>query len=77
MEPSTRIEPVTSSLPKKCSTSELRGPNLVGSVGFEPTKASADRFTVCSHWPLGQLPRDRNSTPPTESGGTPTGKFQP
>jgi hypothetical protein len=25
MEPSTRIEPVTSSLPKKCSAAELRG----------------------------------------------------
>jgi hypothetical protein len=29
---------------------------MVGSEGFEPTKALADRFTVCSHWPLGQLP---------------------
>jgi hypothetical protein len=25
LEPLTRIEPVTSSLPKKCSTSELQG----------------------------------------------------
>jgi hypothetical protein len=23
--------------------------------GFEPSKASADRFTVCSLWPLGYL----------------------
>jgi hypothetical protein len=34
-------------------------PLMVGSAGFEPAKAIADRFTVCSHWPLGQLPGTR------------------
>ena len=36
---------------------------MVGSVGFEPTKAFTDRFTVCSHWPLGQLPRPSETIP--------------
>ena len=29
---------------------------MVGREGFEPSKAYADRFTVCSLWPLGYLP---------------------
>ena len=29
---------------------------MVGREGFEPSKAYADRFTVCSLWPLGNLP---------------------
>jgi hypothetical protein len=29
---------------------------MVGRGGFEPPKAYADRFTVCSLWPLGNLP---------------------
>ena len=29
---------------------------MVGREGFEPSKSSDDRFTVCSHWPLGHLP---------------------
>ena len=28
----------------------------VGRAGFEPTKASASRFTVCPSWPLWYLP---------------------
>src|SRR5262245_13722530 len=28
-------------------------PHLVQGEGFEPSKACAGRFTVCSHWPLG------------------------
>ena len=28
----------------------------VGREGFEPPKAYAGRFTVCSLWPLGHLP---------------------
>ena len=30
----------------------------VGREGFEPPKAYAGRFTVCSLWPLGHLPRN-------------------
>ena len=29
---------------------------LVGRGGFEPPKVKTDRFTVCCHWPLGNLP---------------------
>ncbi len=29
----------------------------MGSEGFEPSKAYANRFTVCPLWPLGKLPR--------------------
>ena len=82
---------MTSSLPRKCSTTELRGPNpanlLERETGLEPATLSlegwrssqlsysrnipkkingegrirtsegwADRFTVCSLWPLGNLP---------------------
>ncbi len=36
---------------------------MVGRAGFEPAKASADRFTVCSHWPLGHLPRPAQIIP--------------
>ena len=28
----------------------------MGRGGFEPPKVSTDRFTVCCHWPLGNLP---------------------
>ena len=79
-EPTTGFEPVTSSLPRKCSTAELRRriervmgieptspawkagvlplnyTRTVGREGFEPPKAYAGRFTVCSLWPLGHLP---------------------
>ena len=79
-EPTTGFEPVTSSLPRKCSTAELRRriervmgieptspawkagvlplnyTRKVGREGFEPPKAYAGRFTVCSLWPLGHLP---------------------
>ena len=71
---------MTSSLPRKCSTAELRRriervmgieptspawkagvlplnyTRTVGREGFEPPKAYAGRFTVCSLWPLGHLP---------------------
>ena len=71
---------MTSSLPRKCSTAELRRriervmgieptspawkagvlplnyTRKVGREGFEPPKAYAGRFTVCSLWPLGHLP---------------------
>jgi hypothetical protein len=100
-EPSARIELATPSLPRKCTTTVLRGRILIcgrrlgagdgtrthdnqlgrlelyqlsytrGGVlgqscglcfvhvrvvegeGFEPSKAVAGRFTVCSLWPLG------------------------
>ena len=96
-KPTIGIEPMTSSLPRKCSTTELRGhkklTNLTKKVeretGLEPATLSlegwrssqlsysrksnqpqiqdgegrirtsegwADRFTVCSLWPLGNLP---------------------
>ena len=83
-EPTTGFEPVTSSLPRKCSTAELRRrlervmgieptspawkagvlplnyTRKVGREGFEPPKAYAGRFTVCSLWPLGHLPLNHN-----------------
>ncbi len=34
----------------------------VGREGFEPSKAEAGRFTVCSLWPLGYRPRVVHST---------------
>ena len=84
---------MTSSLPRKCSTAELRRriervmgieptspawkagvlplnyTRIVGREGFEPPKAYAGRFTVCSLWPLGHLPLNSilnkfNSEPP-------------
>ena len=82
MELITGFEPVTSSLPRKCSTAELRRriervmgieptspawkagvlplnyTRKVGREGFEPPKAYAGRFTVCSLWPLGHLPQN-------------------
>ena len=33
-----------------------RAVNFVGREGFEPSKALAGRFTVCSLWPLGHRP---------------------
>ena len=54
MEPVTRIELVTFSLPRKRSTPELYGLEAIGhkkmveEKGFEPLKAYAGRFTVCS-----------------------------
>jgi hypothetical protein len=47
-EPTTGIEPVTSSLPRKCSTPELRGLNshkregLERETGFEPATLSLE-----------------------------------
>ncbi len=71
-----RVELMTPSLPRKCSTPELlpliivnrhpepvryrikiiRGAVRVGRAGFEPTKSSDNRFTVCPSWPLWYLP---------------------
>ena len=42
--------------------SALQPPYPMGREGFEPPKAYAGRFTVCSHWPLGHLP-NRTGTP--------------
>ena len=63
LEPTPRIELGTSFLPRMRSTTELCGPEvspfngsvpettqtviLVQGVGFEPTKPSSGRFTVC------------------------------
>lgn len=55
MEPEEGIEPSTSSLPWRRSTTELPRPKtslMVPGIGFEPMKAYANRFTVCSIWPL-------------------------
>ena len=62
MEPRSRFELETPSLPWKCSTTELRRrlnyveagfpacmQNMVLEVGLEPTKAEAERFTVSCH----------------------------
>ena len=113
-KPTIGIEPMTSSLPRKCSTTELRGhkkahssnpakrwsgkrdsnprpsawkadalanwaipassTNLKiqdGEGRIRTSEGWADRFTVCSLWPLGNLPRkvtwcwleDSNSRP--------------
>lgn len=51
MEPGEGIEPSTSSLPWRRSTTELPR-RVVPGTGFEPVKAYANRFTVCSIWPL-------------------------
>ena len=41
LEPTTGLEPVTSSLPRKCSTAELRGPLVLERVmGIEPTSSA-------------------------------------
>ncbi len=41
VEPTTGFEPVTSSLPRKCSTPELRGPSSLERVmGVEPTPSA-------------------------------------
>ena len=46
LEPTTGLEPVTSSLPRKCSTAELRGPRLLFGLeretGFEPATPSLE-----------------------------------
>ena len=34
---------------------------MVGGTGFEPVKAFAGRFTVCSLWPLGHPPTLNNN----------------
>ena len=69
MEPRSRIELPTSSLPRKRSTPELPGPKYYeykteqsetkkngGERRIRTFEGGADRFTVCSLWPLGNLP---------------------
>jgi hypothetical protein len=41
-EPTTGLEPVTSSLPRKCSTTELGGQDLERETGFEPATFSLE-----------------------------------
>ena len=55
LEPAVGFGPTTYGLQNRCSTTELRWlkrwrtsrAKVVGRVGFEPTKAGANRFTVC------------------------------
>ena len=70
-----RIELMTSSLPKKCSAAELwRRASAGGEYRIRTCEGIADRFTVCSHWPLGQLPRPSETIPDArDSWGTPPG----
>ena len=42
---------------KKTTASSVEGD------GFEPSKALAGRFTVCSHWPLGHPSRGIDHSP--------------
>ena len=56
-ERETELESATLSLEGWCSTNWAT-PAFVGRAGFEPTKASASRFTVCPSWPLWYLPSD-------------------
>ena len=55
MEPSTGIEPVTSSLPKTRSAPELRG-HPGGGSRIRTCEGVATRFTVWPLWPLGHPP---------------------
>jgi hypothetical protein len=61
MEPSTGIEPVTSSLPKTRSTSELRG-RPGGGSRIRTCEGVATRFTVWPLWPLGHPPAPEKYT---------------
>ncbi len=76
LEPGSRIELPTSSLPRKRSTTELPGLWIAlrkvcgGERRIRTSEGGADRFTVCSLWPLGNLPvknwcwlEDSNSRP--------------
>jgi hypothetical protein len=60
MERETGFEPATLSLEGWRSSQLSYSRHVIQMVergGFEPPKAYADRFTVCSLWPLGNLSR--------------------
>ena len=73
MEPTTRIELVTSSLPRKCSTPELRGPKLkhAALTSVHPHAADMERVMgiepTSSAWKAEVLPLNYTRFSRTES----------